>query len=313
MLALTARNGYSPSMLSFSITESDHCRQLESWLHTVLPTAPAAYLRKLQTRGHLLVNDQPATATTLLVSGDHIAMKESARTRELLASTRPLLDILYEDERVIVANKPPELPVHRTGEDEPTLLAVAERFLELRGTPCRLRPVNRLDRGTSGAIILAKSSLAAGMFGRLVKEVGLGKLYLAIVPGQLPDAGIITSPLAGKEAVTHFRCLFQGATEAFLALVPLTGRTHQLRRHLQQLGHPIIGDRRYGGPTLPDNQGHLLHAFLLTLRHPENERELGITAPLPPGFLSTLKTLAGPSSGELLAALPHLSLADISR
>src|SRR5512138_1213915 len=99
-------------MLTFSITESDHCRQLESWLRTMLPTAPAAYLRKLLAGGHLLVNGQPIEATALLVAGDRITMKESARTRELVASTPPLLDILYEDERVIVANKPPELPVH---------------------------------------------------------------------------------------------------------------------------------------------------------------------------------------------------------
>ncbi len=300
-------------MLTFAIAEPDHCRQLESLLHSLLPAAPAAYRRKLITGRHVLVNGGAAAAETMLVRGDVVTMKESARTRELLTSSPPLLEILFEDDLVIVANKPAGLPVHKTGEEEPTLLAVAERFLEARGTPCRLRPVNRLDRGTSGAIILAKSSRAAGMFGRVVKEVGLGKIYLAVVPGVVPDGGIIDAPLAGKEATTHFRTLFQGDAGAFLSLVPVTGRTHQIRRHLQQIGHPILGDRRYGGTPLPYQTGHLLHSFFLSLRHPENKRELSITAPLPQGFLSILDKLTGNAPGEVLDALPHLSLADISR
>lgn len=294
-------------MLAYTITDVDQCRSLESLLRNLLPAAPLAYLKKLLRGGHVTVNGAPLPADTLLKTGDRLTIKESDRTTALLVHQPPALDILFEDERIIIANKPPGLPVHRTAEaGELNLIQRAEEHLLWRGTPMKLRPVNRLDRGTSGAIILAKSATSAGMFGRFVKEEGLGKLYLAITEGAMPAEGTISEPLDGKEAETHFRLLCQSAAGAVVALYPITGRTHQLRKHLALLGHPIRGDRRYGGAPLRDYPGHLLHAFRVTLRHPETGQELAVHAPLPVGFLSRLRQIGEPAYRELLDSLGTL-------
>ncbi|MRR34811.1 RluA family pseudouridine synthase [bacterium] len=294
-------------MLTFTITETDHCRRVESFLGSLLPDAPLAYLRKLIRGGHLTVNGLPASPDSLLVAGDTITLKESGRTRDLLTARRPSLDILFEDDRIVVVNKPPGLPVHRTAEDELTLVDVAEQFLTRRGTPAKLRPVNRLDRGTSGATILAKSATSAGIFGRFVKETGLGKLYLAVADGKLPTEGTIDAPLEGKEAQTHYRTLFQGKDAALLLVTPITGRMHQIRKHLALTGHPVRGDRRYRGTRLADYPGHCLHAFLVSFRHPVSGEEIVIHAPLPAPLLEHLHLLAGEFFLPLLNSLPSLS------
>lgn len=292
-------------MLTFTITESDHCRSVESFLRNLLPGAPLAYLGKIIRGGHLTVNGLPATPRTLLVTGETVALKESGRTRELLAPEPPSLDILFEDDRIVVVNKPPGLPVHRTAESELTLTDLAERFLAQRGTPVKLRPVNRLDRGTSGATILAKSATSAGIFGRFVKETGLGKLYLAVADGKLPVEGTIDAPLEGKEAQTQYRTLFQGRGAALLLVTPITGRMHQIRKHLALTGHPVRGDRRYRGTTLADYPGHCLHAFMVSFRHPVSGEEISIHAPLPRHLLDQLRQLAGDFYPALVQSLSN--------
>jgi 23S rRNA pseudouridine955/2504/2580 synthase len=294
-------------MLTFTITESDHCRRVESFLRNLLPSAPLAYLGKLVRGGHLAINGLSTTPDALLVAGDTITLKESSRTRELMVARRPSLDILFEDDRIVVVNKPPGLPVHRTAEDERTLVDVAEQFLAQRGTPVKLRPVNRLDRGTSGATILAKSASSAGIFGRFVKETGLGKLYLAVADGKLSAEGTIDAPLEGKEAQTHYQSLFQGKGAALLLVTPITGRMHQIRKHLALTGHPVRGDRRYRGTPLAAYPGHCLHAFLVSFQHPVSGEEIVIHAPLPAALLDQLRQLAGDYFLPLLHSLSSLS------
>ena len=294
-------------MLTFTISESDHCRRVESFLRNLLPNAPLAYLSKLARGGHLAINGLPATHDTLLVAGDVVTLKESNRTLDLMAAQFPSLDILFEDDRIVIVNKPPGLPVHRTAEDELTLVDVAEQFLAHRGTPAKLRPVNRLDRGTSGATILAKSATSAGIFGRLVKETGLGKLYLAVADGKLPAEGTIDAPLEGKEAQTQFRTLFQGKGAALLLVTPITGRMHQIRKHLALSGHPVRGDRRYRGAPLAAYPGHCLHAFLVSFRHPVSGEEIVIHAPLPADLRTQLRQLTGDFFLPLLHSLKTLS------
>lgn len=295
-------------MLTYTITETDHCRPVASFLRNLLPAAPLPYLKKLFKGEHLTVNGVAAPPERLLVAGDTLTLKESGRTREFLAAAPPFLDILHEDDRIVVVNKPPGLPVHRTAEaGDDNLVDLAERFMAERGTPVKLRPVNRLDRGTSGATILAKSATSAGMFGRFVKEEGLGKLYLAVAEGTVPADGAIDIPLDGKESLTRHRLILQAGAEALVALYPVTGRTHQIRKHLSLIGHPVRGDRRYGGSPLAGYPGHLLHAFRVALRHPETGGELVIHAPLPAGFLAAVGTITGDAFPAILQSLPALA------
>jgi RluA family pseudouridine synthase len=301
-------------MLTFTATESDHGRSVESFLLNLLPPASAGYRHKLIRAGHLLVNGQTTTTITLLRFGDSLALKESTKTRELLSAKPPTIDILYEDDLLVVINKEPGLPVHKAAEDGGrNLVAVAEAFMAGRGTPVKLRPVNRLDSGTSGATLLAKSATSAGMFGRFVKEEGLGKIYLAVTTGQLPPSGSITVPLEGKEADTGYQLLAAGPARSLAAVFPRTGRTHQIRKHLSMIGHPILGDRRYGGPPLPGYQGHCLHAFAVAFRHPGRGEELTILAPLPIGLLRLGEEVAGSAWAEIFRALPGLALTNICR
>lgn len=278
-------------MLTYRITDIDHCRSAESFLRNLLPAAPSAYLRKLISAGHLKINGGAIAPDTLLATGNTATIKESDRTRQLLAAAKPQLDILWEDDYCVIVNKPAGLPVHRTAETgEANLVELAEHFMAGRGTAVKLRPVNRLDRGTSGATILAKSSSSAGMLGRYVKEEGLDKLYLAVTDGSLPDAGTIDTPLDGKDAHTDFRTLARDTAVSFALVIPISGRMHQIRKHLSAIGHPVRGDRRYRGTLLTGYPGHLLHAFRVALIHPVTGRKLIVHAPLPPAFTQYLPT-----------------------
>jgi len=294
-------------MINYKITAADHCRRVESFLQNLLPAAPISYLRKLVRSGHLTVNGAVSLPDTILKLDDTVGIRESARTHTLLTGKRPELDILFEDQWIIVFNKEPGLAVHRAAEvDDHNLVELGAKLLAKRGIEGKLRPVNRLDRGTSGAIIMAKSPTAAGMFGRMVKEEGLGKLYLAMAAGRLPAEGGITVPLEGKECETRFRLLFQGDVEALAAVYPITGRMHQIRQHLKLAGHPVMGDLRYGGPPVPGLGGIALHSFRTRLTHPATGQELEIFAPLPDRFLALIARLTGETFIPLLRSLPDL-------
>jgi 23S rRNA pseudouridine955/2504/2580 synthase len=294
-------------MITFQITAADHCRRVESLLQNLLPDASLAYLKKLVKSGHVTVNNAISAPDALLRLDDAVSIKESGKTKALLTCKRPELDILFEDEWIIVFNKEPGLPVHRAAEvDDHNLVELGSVLLAQRGIEGKLRPVNRLDRGTSGVIILAKSATAAGMFGRMVKEEGLGKLYLAIADGRLPEEGTIVAPLAGKESETRYRLLSQGGNGAFLAVYPMTGRMHQIRQHFSLSGHPIKGDKRYGGAPVPGLAGHALHSFRTILTHPATGRKIELFAPLPEPLLAVIAQLTGEAFIPLLRSLPEL-------
>jgi len=294
-------------MITYQITAADHCRRLESLLQNLLPDASLAYLKKLVRSGHVTVNSAISAPDALLKIDDAVSIKESAKTKALFTGKRPELDILFEDEWIIVFNKEPGLPVHRAAEvDDHNLVDLGAKLLAKRGIEGKFRPVNRLDRGTSGVIVMAKSATAAGMFGRMVKEEGLGKLYLAVAEGRLSEQGTIVVPLAGKESETRYRLLFQGGIGAFLAVYPMTGRMHQIRQHFKLSGHPILGDKRYGGSPVPGLAGHALHSFRTTFTHPATGRKIEISAPLPHPLLAVIARLTGDAYIPLLRSLPEL-------
>lgn len=271
-------------MLTFVIAPHDHYRRLESFLRTLMPGAPPGYSRKLIKSGAARLNGTAAHHDTLLALHDTVTLKESGATTGYLSSARPALDILYEDDQIVIVNKPAGLPMHRTAEIEENLVEFGQSYLNGRGTPCKLYPVNRLDRGTSGTVIMAKSSSSAGIYGRQVKECGLDKLYLALVAGQPDDSGTIDEPLDDKESETTFRTIVRGDSCALLAVTPISGRMHQIRRHLSMIGHPVVADKRYGGGNFPALSGFALHSFRTVLVRPE-AGPLTICAPLPEELL----------------------------
>lgn len=289
-------------MLSFEITHIDHCRRLESFLRTLMPGASPGYCRKLIKNGAAKLNNAAATPDTLLAVNDRVTLKESAATTSLLSQTRPALDLLYEDDQVAIVNKPAGLPMHRTAELEDNLVDEGTAYMARRGTPCKLYPVNRLDRGTSGTVILAKSSSAAGMYGRQVKETGLDKLYLALVKGIPDESGVIAEPLDDKESETRYTILLQGESNALLAVTPISGRMHQIRRHLEMIGHPVLGDKRYGAGELPDYDGFALHSFRTVVVRPE-AGPLTVCAPLPEGFWGLAQRYLGQEPEAVVARL----------
>ena len=291
-------------MLTYIITPCDHCRRLESFLRTLLPTAASGYPRKLIKSGAVKLNGAPSTPDTILACDDTVTLKESATLTALLREERPALDILYEDDQVVIVNKPAGLAMHRTAELEDDLVERGSAYMEQRATACKLYPVNRLDRGTSGTVILAKSSSSAGIYGRQVKESGLDKLYLALVEGLPPGSGSICEPLDGKESETRYSVLLPGNDCTLLAVVPISGRMHQIRRHLEIIGHPVLGDKRYGSHDLPDYEGFALHSFKTVMIRPDSG-PLTVCAPLPDPLLD-LCGQRGIGREGLLAAVMRL-------
>jgi 23S rRNA pseudouridine955/2504/2580 synthase len=295
-------------MLTFHISPAEHCRQVESFLHKLMPGATRGYRQKLIRSGSLLLNGLQPEAEALLTLNDIVTLKESARTATLLVKGAPVVDFLYEDDCLAIVNKEPGRPVHTTAEDiGQDLVAFVENYLERRGAPCKLRPVNRLDRGTSGGVILAKSPTVAGIMGRFIREKGLGKVYLAVVTGEVPDRGEIDLPLEGKESRTIYRRLLQERDAAVVAVWPVSGRMHQIRKHFSSYGHPIVGDRRYGGPLVKGLGGHALHALAVSFPHPVTTTLMAVFAPLPPGLLRLLEQIAGDGAPDLLAGIAALT------
>ena len=200
------------------------------------------------------------------------------------------LDIAYEDEHILVINKPPYLAVHPSaGKPEPTLANAVVGYFERQGTPLSFRPTNRLDRNTSGLLLAAKSPHVAYALAQKPQKV-----YLAIVLGSLTGEGTIDQPIrvregrcitreaaeGGKHSLTHWQSLGTDGEISLVRVVLETGRTHQIRVHLSWLGYPLAGDTMYGTDEtyLPR---HGLHCARMTLDHPISGEPIAVTAPVP--------------------------------
>jgi 23S rRNA pseudouridine955/2504/2580 synthase len=292
-------------MLMYRISATDHGRRVESFLQNLMPSASLSYLRTILKAGNIAKNENLCSPETVLRLSDVITIKETAKTKALLHTPSHAPDILLEDEHIIIFNKPSGLPVHRTSEQgEENLVTIGIKFLESRDNrACKLYPINRLDKGTSGTVMTAKSSSLAGSYGKLYQEGMVEKLYLVFVSGKMQDEGLIDIELDGKEAATTFRTLYRGDHASLLSVRPLTGRTHQIRRHLAASKHPLIGDKRYGGKNLQGFNNDALHAFMLAFRDPLCGLDRIIYAPITFRFLKNLEALAGDSVHSILNSL----------
>lgn len=208
------------------------------------------------------------------------------------------LDILYEDEHMMVINKPAGMPVHPSqGNYGNTLANGIACYMEQKGVDFVFRAVNRLDRDTSGLLVVAKNMLSSCILSEQVKEHAIHREYAAIVCGQTEDSGTIDIPIArkdgstieripdpehGETAVTHYKTLtYKKDTElSFVRLLLETGRTHQIRVHMKYIGHPLPGDFLYN-PDYRYIGRQALHSAYLRLRHPITGTFMEFEAPLP--------------------------------
>jgi 23S rRNA pseudouridine1911/1915/1917 synthase len=229
--------------------------------------------------------------------------------------------VVYEDDYLVVPAKPSEMPTHPShGHHEDTVAnALAYRYQEA-GVPFVFRPVNRLDRNTSGLLLIARNRMAAGRLTEFMEAGRIKKRYLAILDGEMTQSGgVIDKPLHrtaesiilrevcsedapdAAPSVTEYTVLATGGGHTLVEARPITGRTHQLRVHFASIGHPITADDLYGKPS-PHLSRHALHAYKLTFPHPANEAQiLTLTAPIPSDFEGLLTAYF--SKAELPAEL----------
>ena len=235
---------------------------------------------------------QPGDTLTLHIHEEH--------SSEKIPPVELPLDIIYEDEDLMVINKPAGMPIHPSMNNYYNSLAnsLAYYFAQ-QNCPFVFRCINRLDRDTSGLTIVAKHYVSAGMLSTMIANKassGITREYLAIVKGSvLPSGGTITAPLGRKEgsiiercvdfekgesAVTHYRVLDEKNGHSLVSLILETGRTHQIRIHMKYLGYPLIGDYLYN-PDMALIQRQALHAWKLSFVHPITGEKMQFTAPLP--------------------------------
>ncbi len=219
-------------------------------------------LRKYFFKGLVYRNGKKAHSQTLLKPGDYIIVYALIENHVSLKPEPIPFDIIFEDQNMLVINKPASLAVHPSGNIKSGTLAnaVAYYFAQL-GLKVKIRPVNRLDYGTSGLIIFAKNALAQTSLSEEIKKGRIGRIYYALVNGVVKDVqGVIDLAIgegngvrkitpAGKSALTEYRTLKRFNDASLLEIKIQTGRTHQIRIHLSAIGHPIYGDSQYGVKT----------------------------------------------------------------
>ena len=284
--------------LNYLITEEFHNKTIEQFLKAQeFPHQVIVQLKK--THEGICRNDVWAYTSERLLTGDTLSLylvEDVADTT--IAPLYVELSILYEDEDIIVINKPANMPIHPSmNHHEGTLANGLLYYFKQQGKDFTFRCINRLDRDTSGLTIIAKHMLSAGILSRQVSAREIKRTYRAICQGLVAESGTIDAPIAraadstiercvnfetGEHAVTHYKRIAYDS-EKNLSLVELhleTGRTHQIRVHMKHIGHPIIGDFLYN-PDYRFCQRQALHSASLDFIHPITKKEMHFASPLP--------------------------------
>lgn len=269
-------------------------------------------IKQLIEKGDVLVNGLPPKKSGETVkTGDVITLTVPDAVEKIEKKDIPI-EILYEDGDVAVINKPQGLTVHPAGGNYTDTLvnALMFRLDSLSGINGEIRPgiVHRLDKDTSGVMIVAKNDEAHLSLSRQIADRTVVKEYVAILEGNLtPDEGRIETKIGrsprdrkqmavtpdGRTAVTEWRVITRFKENCFVLFRILTGRTHQIRVHAKHLGHPVVGDKTYGYKKQKFNlDGQLLHAYRLTVTHPKSGERMTFSAPLPDYFVRVYDTLA---------------------
>ena len=296
------------------IADADDVR-LDRWLAEQMSDISRAQWQALIKAGHVLTNGRPCKPSFHLHRGDAIEATIPAASPTQLEPEPIALDVLYEDSDILVINKPPGLVVHPApGHPRGTLVnALLHHCRDLGGIGGKLRPgiVHRLDRDTSGTLVVAKNQTTLDHLAAQFKRRRVRKIYWALAWGRFKQkAGIIETLIGrdphnrkkmsarvtqGRIAVTRYEVLREYRNVSLLQITLETGRTHQIRVHLAHLGHPVVGDRQYGRARSNESHGsaprQMLHARTLAFEHPRSGSMMEFTAPLPDDMQAIMKAL----------------------
>ena len=299
--------------LSFQVEPSEAGQRIDRYLSEKLPDLTRSYLQKLIGEGFVLQKGKPVKNGTKTLAGEQIEVTvPEAEEPEILPEDIPL-DILYEDADVILVNKPKDMVVHpAAGHYSGTLVNALMYHCRdgLSGINGVLRPgiVHRIDKDTTGVLVVCKNDKAHNALAEQLKEHTITRRYRAIVCGNLKeDEGTVDAPLGrhpqdrkkmaivrqgGRRAVTHYRVLERFGSYTYIECQLETGRTHQIRVHMASQGHPLQGDQVYGRTKSPFHlEGQTLHAMVLGFQHPTTGEYVEFEAPLPAYFEELLQKL----------------------
>ena len=297
----------------FEITEELEDERIDKCLSVLIDSLSRSYIQKMVKGGQVTVNGQPVKGSYRLNCGDLVYFTLPEAVEPDIAPEAIPLDILYEDDDVIVVNKPKGMVVHpAAGHYSGTLVNALMYHCgeQLSGVGGVIRPgiVHRIDMDTTGSIIVCKNDTAHQKIAAQLKEHSITRRYHAVCLGVLKeDSGIIDKPIGrhptdrkkmavdvrnGKTAVTHYRVLQRFEKYTYIECELETGRTHQIRVHMSAMGHPLLGDMIYGPEKCPFKlQGQTLHAKTLGFIHPSTGKYIEVDAPLPEYFVHLLKIL----------------------
>ncbi len=297
----------------FETEETDAGLRLDKYLSEKMEGFTRSFLQKLMKDGQITVDEQAAKAGYLIKPAQTVKITlPPAIDAEIVPENIPL-DILYEDEDLLIVNKPKHMVVHPSaGHTSGTLVnAVMYHCKEsLSGINGEIRPgiVHRIDKDTTGSLIVCKNDESHVCIAEQIKEHSIRRIYRGIVSGNLKEQeGRIEGNIGrhptdrkkmavlsqgGKPAVTHYKVLQQWKHAAYMEFRLETGRTHQIRVHMASIGHPLLGDTVYGNAKNPYRlEGQTLHAMTIGLMHPRTQAYLEVSAPLPGYFQSLIKKL----------------------
>ncbi len=298
---------------SLTVEAEDAGKRMDKYLAEQFPECTRSYLQKLLKDGNVRISGKPVKASAKTAAGACIELLIPEPVEAEILPEAIALDILYEDGDVILINKPKGMVVHpAAGHTTGTLVNALMYHCRgnLSGINGVLRPgiVHRIDKDTTGVLVVCKNDKAHNELARQLKEHSITRRYRAIVCGNLKeDEGTVDAPLGrhprerkkmaivqtgGKRAVTHYRVLERFGSYTYIECQLETGRTHQIRVHMASLGHPLLGDEVYGRTKSPfHTEGQTLHAMTLGFVHPTTGEYMEFTAALPEYFERILKKL----------------------
>ena len=286
-------------ILEYYITEQFHDVSIGNFLKETGFSRQCIIALKKQTNG-ILLNGIWSYVNTRLSTGDTLTLTLSEETSsEKIPPVNLPLHILYEDEDILVLNKPADMPIHPSLNNyENTLANAVAYYYDSQNIPFVFRCINRLDRDTTGVTMLAKNPFSAGILSEMVRNREIHREYVAIADGIfLQKEGIVDAPIGRKEgstiereinletgerAVTHYTILKENKDLncSQIKLWLETGRTHQIRVHMKHLGHPLLGDFLYN-PDMTYIKRQALHSHSLTFKHPITKEPMHFVAPVP--------------------------------